>query len=192
MANENELILVDIFDQPIGTGEKEAVHQKGLLHRAFSVFVCHDGKMLVHRRNPNKYHSGGLWTNACCSHPRAGKTLEQSVEERLQEELGVSFPVEELFHFVYRSVFENERIEYEFDHVFIADYAGDFAPDPEEIAELKWIDFEELKEDLTHHPERYSVWFQIAAPRVLEMQKNPEGAKEETGHPGCKKETAEK
>ncbi len=163
----DELILVDINDNTIGSGEKLQVHKDGKLHRAFSVFIVSDGKMLIQKRNINKYHSGGLWANACCSHPRVGETLDMAVPRRLKEELGIETPVKELFDFIYRTVFEDKLVEYEYDHVFLAEYAGDFKPSPEEIEELKWISYKELAKDLVNNPQNYSSWFTIAAPRVL-------------------------
>lgn len=166
---EDELILVDIFDTEIGSCSKMEIHRRGTLHRAFSVFVVHDGKMLLQKRNSQKYHSGGLWTNACCSHPRKGEELLEAVSRRLCDELGVSFPVKEYFSFVYRVDFANDITEYEYDHVFLANYCGEVYPNPEEIEELRWIDLAELKEELTYSPEHYTAWFTIAAPRVIKI-----------------------
>ena len=97
----DELILVDLSDHEIGTMDKAEAHRIGRLHRAFSVFIVHGGKMLLQRRNSKKYHSGGLWANACCSHPRKGESLEAAAARRLSEELGISCAVTELFSFVY-------------------------------------------------------------------------------------------
>lgn len=166
---EDELILVNIFDEEIGSCAKLATHKRGLLHRAFSVFVVHDGRMLLQKRNAGKYHSGGLWTNACCSHPRKGELLTEAVPRRLLDELGVSFPTRECFDFVYRAEFLNGITEYELDHVLLADYFGELYPNPEEIEELRWIDLEELKRELTTNPEQFTAWFIIAAPKVLRM-----------------------
>lgn len=163
----NEIILVDIFDRETGYTDKEDAHKKGLLHRAFSVFVINGGRMLIQKRNRNKYHSGGLWTNACCSHPRKGETLEQAVERRMREELGFSSEAKELFSFVYRHEFADGLVEYEYDHVFLTDYDGEYELNTEEAEEAKWIGFEELAEDLRVEPQKYTVWFQIAAPKVL-------------------------
>ncbi len=165
---EDVLILVDAMDRPIGTAGKADAHRDGLLHRAFSVFIVHDGKMLLQQRQKDKYHSGGLWANACCSHPRAGEDLPDAVARRMQQELGVSCPVTEIGHFVYRSQYAAHLFEYEYDHVFIGDFDGDFCPNPEEIAQLKWVDTEELALDLAQHPECYGSWFVTAAPMVLE------------------------
>lgn len=165
----DELILVDTRDQVVGHGEKLQVHREGLLHRAFSVFLVHDGKMLLHRRAEGKYHSGGLWTNACCSHPRRGEELSEAVERRLKEELGVSCPCEERFHFVYRAPFPGGITEYEYDHVFLGDYWGELRPDPEEIAACRWVEFSVLRDQLLRTPEVFTPWFLIAAPGVLEI-----------------------
>lgn len=166
---ENELILVDIFDEEVGSCSKLDAHRKGYLHRAFSVFVVHDGKMLLQKRNAKKYHSGGLWTNACCSHPRKGERLSEAVSRRLLDELGVSFPTHECFSFVYRTEFANGIIEYELDHVLLSDYSGDIHPNPEEIEEICWIDFGELKDKLSTTPECFTSWFIIAVPKVLKL-----------------------
>ena len=164
----DELILVDLNDTVLGSGEKMWVHQSDKLHRAFSVFIISNNKILLQRRCRNKYHSGGLWANACCSHPRYGERLEEAVHRRLREELGMDSPVQEIFHFVYRSVYENGLTEYEYDHVFITDYSGSFNPSKEEIEELKWITIAELCDDLVSNPQDYASWFLIAFPKVLE------------------------
>lgn len=166
-AMDDRLVLVDIFDNPIGETTKAEAHYAGKLHRAFSLFIVHDRRMLIQKRNINKYHSGGLWTNACCSHQRQGEQLEEAVYRRMQEELGCTADFTECFSFVYRHVFENGITEYEYDHVFISDYAGEIAPDPDEAEECKWIGYEELADDLLLNPEKYTVWFQIAAPEVI-------------------------
>lgn len=165
----DELILVNAEDEEIGYGEKAYVHEKGLLHRAFSVFIVNDGKMLIQKRNRNKYHSGGLWTNACCSHPRKGESLKEAVHRRLEEELGIDCDVEELFDFMYRTVFAENLYEYEFDHVFLADYSGSIKLNREEASEIKWIDLQELKEDIVRRPEKYTSWFLIAVNKVIKV-----------------------
>lgn len=166
---DDSLVLVDLFDNEIGKASKEEVHDKGLLHRAFSLFIVHDGKMLIQKRNVNKYHSGGLWTNACCSHPRCGESLDEAVTRRVKEELGITAQFREVHSFVYRSVFNNGITEYEYDHVFISDYFGDIEPDEDEVEEYRWIGLGELAEDMLNNPGNYTVWFQIAAPKVMEL-----------------------
>ena len=123
--------------------------------------------MLIQKRNVNKYHSGGLWTNACCSHPGIGEDLTEAVKRRMKEELGITADLHECFSFVYRHVFENGIIEYEYDHVFVSDYDGEISPDPDEIEEYRWISYSELADELLTDPGKYTVWFQIAAPGVL-------------------------
>ena len=160
MAAEDDLILVDLDDRETGRGEKMDVHRRGLLHRAFSVFLFDGGRLLVQRRAAQKYHSAGLWANTCCSHPRAGQPLPEAVAQRLLEECGITGArVREAGSFVYRAPFPNGLTEYELDHVFVGEYAGPFAPNPEEIAELRFVPLTELKEDMRTNPDRYAVWF---------------------------------
>lgn len=169
---EDQLILVDLQDNCIGSAPKLEAHRRHLLHRAFSVFLMDGDSMLIHRRNPGKYHSGGLWTNSCCSHPRYGEELTDSVHRRMLQELGIDTPVEELFHFVYYRDY-GDLAEYELDHVFLGNFPRDkeIPFDPEEIAEIRWISVDELEQDMLAHPEVYSAWFMTAAPGVLEYIK---------------------
>jgi len=169
----DELICVDVFDREVGRATKEECHQKGLLHRAFSIFIVNDGKMLLQRRAEGKYHSGGLWANACCSHPRAGEALEDAVRRRLHEELGIQCHCEEIDAFVYHHKFNDLLFEYEYDHIFIGSYHGDISPDHQEIMETKWIGFHELAQSLKDQPDIYAVWFLTAAPRVLANRMQP-------------------
>ena len=166
---KDRLIWVDLFDNEIGSGEKMETHVQARLHRAFSVFLVHDNKMLIQKRHPEKYHSGGLWANACCSHPRQGENLADAVQKAMWEELGIPvgtcFP-EELFGFTYYSAYEGLS-EYEYDHVFFCDYSGDMKPNPMEMTESKWISLEELQAEMQYHPECFSTWFLIAAPKVM-------------------------
>ena len=167
-ANDR-LIWVDLFDNEIGSGEKLETHVKNQLHRAFSVFIVYDGKMLIQKRALGKYHSGGLWANACCSHPRWGESLEDAVSKRLEEELGIpkgSTLPKELFSFNYFTQYDGLS-EYEIDHVFLSDYHGDIQVDPDEIMESRWIALDDLQKELEEKPETFSTWFLIAAPRVI-------------------------
>lgn len=162
----DELICVDIFDREIGTADKMACHVKPVLHRAFSVFIVDGNRMLIQRRAMGKYHSGGLWANACCSHPRAGESLSDAVERRLFEETGIRCETEELFSFVYCASL-GRVYEYELDHVFLGEYGGNVTPDPDEIMDTWWIELDELATLLVSQPEMFSVWFITAAPKVL-------------------------
>lgn len=165
---EDKLILVDTYDNQIGTMGKMEAHRLGRLHRAFSVFIIKEGKMLIQKRRKDKYHSGGLWANACCSHPRDGETLESAVHRRLQEEVGFDCPLEELFHFTYRSKYAEDLYEYEIDHVFLGSYSGEVTLNEDEVEEIQWLTYEELAKQLVEQPDVFSSWFQIAAPGVLE------------------------
>lgn len=167
-GGEDQLVLVDLLDREAGFASKREVHERGLLHRAFSVLLWREGaqgtEVLVQRRAAGKYHSGGLWTNSCCSHPRAGEQLGDAVARRLCEELGVehagfvSAP-REVGTYVYRAVFENGITEYEYDHVFVANYVGVVSPDPAEASEVVWEALPVVAQDVAARPERFSAWF---------------------------------
>ena len=161
------IIWVDLLDREVGSGEKLDTHRKNQLHRAFSVFVVDGDKMLIQKRAKDKYHSGGLWANACCSHPRAGETLLESVPRRMQEELGFQAEIKELFSFVYFQQYDGLS-EYEYDHVFLSRYHGEVVPNPEEMEEIRWISLDELQRELETAPQTFSAWFLIAAPRVIQ------------------------
>ena len=169
----SDLIMVDIFDNPIGFVSKEEAHKKGVLHRAFSVFIYHGNKILLQKRAKGKYHSGGLLTNTCCSHPRSEDITEEA-QKRLFEETGIKCnSLHEIFSFNYFTKFNSNLFEYEIDHVFIGDYEGDFLPNKDEVEELKWITFDELKNEVLFHPQKFTTWFLIALPKVLEyIQQN--------------------
>lgn len=167
-AND-KLIWVDLFDNEIGSGDKLETHVKNQLHRAFSVFIVYKGKMLIQRRARDKYHSAGLWANACCSHPRHGEFLADAVQKRMEEELGIpkgNCEPKELFSFNYFSQYDGLS-EYEIDHVFLTDYHGELNPDADEIEELRWVFLEDLCVEMEMNPQNFSTWFLIAAPRVI-------------------------
>lgn len=168
MQNE-EVILVDKDDKSVGTMEKMEAHRKARLHRAFSVFIFNrKGEMLLQQRAPNKYHSAGLWTNACCSHPRPGEDTREAAMRRLQEELGFTTSLEKSFDFTYRSEFENGLTEFEFDHVFIGVYDKDVHPNKEEVSDYCFQSLEEIRAGLQTHPGKYTAWFHLAFPLVSE------------------------
>ena len=162
-----DVILVDEQDQPVGSMEKMEVHQKALLHRAFSIFIFNSrGEMLLHKRADKKYHSAGLWTNACCSHPRPGEDTLAAAEKRLHEEMGIVTPLTKAFDFVYRAGFDNGLTEYEFDHVFVGAYNGEIFPDDEEVSDYCFKTIDEIKSSIQSHPQKYTEWFKIAFPKM--------------------------
>lgn len=169
---ENNLIKVDIFDKPIGTISKEKAHEKPILHRAFSVFLYYGNKMLIQQRAYNKYHSGGLWANTCCSHPRTNNIIEDA-KIRLKEEVGITSPtLKEIFTFTYLSKYADNLYEYEYDHVIVGEFNGNYKVNKEEVESLKWIDVDELATDMTNNPTKYATWFIIAAPKVINYIKS--------------------
>ncbi len=162
------VVLVDPEDRPLGTMEKMEAHRLGVLHRAFSVFVFNSkGHLLVHRRAHDKYHSGGLWTNTCCSHPRPEEDVVDAAQRRLMEEMGLRCQLEPKFSFVYRADLDHGMIEHELDHVLIG--YSDVPPvrNPEEVCETRYIPIPALEADLEAHPEKYTAWFKICFPEVL-------------------------
>lgn len=164
-----EVILVNEHDEPLGFMEKMEAHVKGLLHRAFSVFIFNDeGDMLLQKRAPEKYHSPGLWTNACCSHPNPAEEVSDAARRRLLEEMGFVADLEKAFSFTYRAEFENGLTEHEFDHVFTGTYSGPVLPDPSEVSDYRYVKMDMLREDITRHPHLYTEWFKIAFPRLEE------------------------
>ena len=159
---KEEVILVDINDVPLGTMPKMEAHEKAILHRAFSVFILNkEGQLMLQQRALSKYHSPGLWTNTCCSHQRLGETNLEAGTRRLQEEMGIKTPLEELFSFVYKAPFDNGLTEHEFDHVILGYY--DFEPiiNREEVANWKWMNLEEIITEIKTTPDNYTAWFKI-------------------------------
>ena len=162
-----ELILVNENDEAIGIMGKMEAHQKSLLHRAFSVFIFNQkGEMLLQQRAINKYHSAGLWTNACCSHPKPGEETKSGALRRLHEELGISTHLEKIFDFIYKSTFENGLTEFEFDHVFAGVFEGLVIPNPEEVYDYCFMSMDEISASLSVQPKKFSAWFHIAFPKV--------------------------
>ncbi len=169
---QQQVILVNEKDEQAGVLEKMEAHRKGLLHRAFSVFIFNSkGEMLLQQRAPGKYHSAGLWTNACCSHPQPGEDTRQAATRRLMEEMGFSTPLEKIFDFVYKTDFDNGLTEHEFDHVFAGEFEGQVFPNKEEVSDYCFKTMDELVSSLESHPQKYTAWFRIAFPRVLQWRK---------------------
>jgi isopentenyl-diphosphate delta-isomerase len=167
-----EVILVNPFDEAIGFLDKIKAHKTGVLHRAVSVFVFHsDGRLLLQRRAAGKYHSGGLWSNTCCTHPRPGESVHAAARRRLLEEMGMKMKLSEVHSFIYRTELSNGLIEHEFDHVFIGTTEATPVPNASEVAEWKWIWPQELLEDMQNHPANYTYWLGICIREVLRSGK---------------------
>lgn len=163
-----ELILVDEFDNELGFLEKIEVHKKGLLHRAVSVFVFNDeGKLLLQKRALHKYHSPGLWTNTACSHPLPGETTAQAAVRRLREEMGLACKLKYAFNFTYRAEFKNGLIEHEFDHVFVGYSNENPTHNPNEVMEWEWYTVEEIHRLVKNFPAMFTEWFKICYQHVL-------------------------
>ncbi|MDW5290548.1 isopentenyl-diphosphate Delta-isomerase [Formosa sp. PL04] len=159
---EENVILVNENDEPIGLMPKLEAHEKGVLHRAFSVFVFNDdSELMLQQRALDKYHTPGLWTNTCCSHQRDGESNVEAGRRRLEEEMGFVTALEETISFVYKSPFENGLIEHEYDHVLIGYYDGEPNINPAEVADWKWMTLDAVKVDIKLHPDRYTSWFKI-------------------------------
>lgn len=166
---EDQVILVDENNKPIGTAGKMAAHRLGLMHRAISVFVFDaSGRLLLQQRASIKYHSAGLWSNTCCSHPMPEEGTAAAAHRRLQQEMGIACALTEVFSFVYREAFSNGLIEHEYDNVFFGRYDGTPVPNPEEVDDWRWIDMERLDADLKSRPEAYSFWLAACIEKVRE------------------------
>lgn len=164
------VILVDEQDRETGTMEKLRAHELGLLHRAFSVFLLNDrGEMLLQQRAEGKYHSPGLWSNTCCSHPRPGESVAAAAVRRLQEEMGLACPLHPLHAFVYRAEFSNGLTEHEYDHVFVGRCNAEPVLNPEEVQAWRYISLDELDAELRDAPERYSVWLALCFREVAPL-----------------------
>lgn len=162
MKQEEKVILVDKHDQQIGLMPKMEAHEKGQLHRAFSVFIINSkNELMLQQRAYHKYHSPGLWTNTCCSHQREGENNISAATRRLQEEMGFVTDLQNCFSFIYKATFDNGLTEHEYDHVLIGNYEEAPNINLEEVASWKWMPLEEVKKDIIKHPEIYTAWFKI-------------------------------
>lgn len=160
MSAEEMLVLVDENDHPVGAAEKIQVHREGWLHRAFSIFIFDSqGRLLLQQRAPSKYHSAGLWSNACCGHPRVGEKLGDAVHRRLTEELGFDCRLQETFSLIYREQVAPDLIEHEYDHVFVGSFEGLPAHNPIEVERCKWLTLPSLMEQIGSHPHAFTTWF---------------------------------
>ena len=166
------VVLVNEADQQIGLMEKLEAHQKGLLHRAFSVFLFNKkGEMLLQKRANTKYHSPNLWTNAVCSHPRNGESYKNGALRRLNEELGISTEIEEKFHFIYKADVGQNLWEHELDYVFVGIHEGIFNLNPNEVSETRYISLVDLQKEILSNPDNFTEWFKIILNKYLEFLK---------------------
>lgn len=166
-------MLVNDTDDAVGTMEKMEAHRQGLLHRAFSVFIFNgEGEMLLQKRSLEKYHSAGLWTNACCSHPFPGETTSVAAERRLHEELGFKTRLVKIFDFKYKTSFGNGLIEHEFDHVFVGRYDGHVIPNEQEVFCVEYRSLDYISMLMNDAPDSFTSWFHIAFPRVRDWAKS--------------------
>ena len=161
--SKEKVILVDENDNQVGVMPKLEAHQKGLLHRAFSVFIFNSKyELLLQKRASSKYHSGGLWTNTCCSHPREGEEILDAAKRRLIEEMGIDTSLRKVHDFIYKAELDNDLTEHEFDHVFYGIYNEDPIINEDEADDFKWIDMDSLNEDIKTNGDNYTIWFKIA------------------------------
>ena len=165
---KEEVILVDVNDRSIGKMEKLEAHKLGALHRAFSVFIFNKkNELLLQQRAFTKYHSAGLWTNTCCSHPRPGENTSNAAKRRLLEEMGIETLLEHKTHFIYKTAFDNNLTEHEFDHVFVG--VSDSKPriNKEEVNTYRYLSINSVKEEIKNHPDKFTSWFKIAVEKLF-------------------------
>ncbi|MAW16407.1 MAG: isopentenyl-diphosphate delta-isomerase [Flavobacteriaceae bacterium] len=169
---EEQVVLVNTNDQPLGLMPKMEAHEKGVLHRAFSVFILNDaGELMLQQRALHKYHSPGLWTNTCCSHQRNGESNIVAGKRRLQEEMGFVAELHELTSFIYKAPLNNGLTEHELDHIMIGHFNGTPEINPEEVANWKWMYVDDVRDNIQKHPENYTVWFIIIFDQFFEQIK---------------------
>jgi isopentenyl-diphosphate delta-isomerase len=162
--------LVDDQDNETGIMEKLAAHQQGLLHRAISVFIFNDkNEFLLQKRAAGKYHTPSLWTNTCCSHPRPSELLTDAAHRRLKEEMNIACDLSHQFSFIYKAEFENGLTEHELDHVFFGTTNQAPVPNPEEVADWKYLSLDTIEEDIVLQPDQYTAWFKLMLPKIKDI-----------------------
>ena len=165
---DDQVVLVDQADNSIGQMGKIEAHQRGQLHRAFSILIFNQqGELLIQKRSSNKYHSAGLWANTCCSHPRPDETIQAAAHRRLAEEMGFDCHIREVTSFIYKTFFDNGLCEHELDHVLIGEYDGKIEPDANEVSEWKYISLDDLRVSLVRSPHLYTEWFKLIFSKFL-------------------------
>lgn len=165
---ETQVVLVNEYDEVLGSMDKLEAHQRALLHRAFSVFLFdREGRMLLQKRAHDKYHSPGKWTNACCSHPQRDESYHGAALRRLKEELGIEAVIAPAFHFIYKAEVGDGLWEHELDHVFTGNYEGEFHLNPDEVEEVKYVSMEMLLAEVAAEPDNFTEWFKIILSQYL-------------------------
>jgi len=168
---KQQVILVDRKNRKVGVEEKIKAHKEGKLHRAFSIFIFNSsGELLIQQRAKTKYHSGGLWSNSVCGHPKQNETYQQAVHRRLKEEMGFDCKLKKLFCFIYNTGLQNNLIENEYDCVFIGKFDGRPKPNRNEIMDYKWISVKELKRNVIKNPKKYTIWLKLILNRIKSPQ----------------------
>lgn len=168
---EEKVILVDLNDQAIGEMEKIQAHEQALLHRAFSIFVFNTkGQLMLQQRQLTKYHSGGLWTNTCCGHPRPHETTKEAAQRRLREEMGFFCELNHKFYFTYKASLDNNLTEYELDHVFFGQFDTSPILNPEEAADWNWVGWDDLCDDIINNPDNYTFWLKVCVEKINDLQ----------------------
>ena len=176
--SEEKVILVDKNDNQIGFMPKLEAHQKGVLHRAFSIFIFNNKyELLLQKRASSKYHSGGLWTNTCCSHPREDEDILDAANRRLIEEMGIETSLRKVYEFTYKAELDNDLTEHEFDHVFYGVVITNPVINKDEAEDFKWVDMETLNNDIIKNENNYTVWFKIAFEYFYNYLKNESNCK---------------
>lgn len=167
--SRQEVILVNEQDEALSSMGKMEAHRKGLLHRAFSVFIFNKkGELLLQQRAATKYHGALLWSNSCCSHPHPHETVESAAARRLHEELGFTTPLKKIFSFIYQVEVENGLTEHEYDHVFAGEYEGNIFLNPEEVKNYEYRSIKEIKAAFQKEPANFTSWFRIVFPQIEE------------------------
>ncbi len=157
-----KVVLVNEKDQEVGSMDKLEAHVRGILHRAFSILIFNSkGEMLIQKRAGSKYHSGGLWTNACCSHPLPGEQLETATRRRLLYEMGIDAPTSFAYKFIYKTQLDSNLTEHELDHVFVGTYDGEPNVNPDEVEDWRFVSLPDLRQDVAARPEQYTYWFRM-------------------------------
>lgn len=156
------VVLVDEQDREIGTEDKLEVHRQGRLHRAVSVFVFDGGgRLMLQRRDDDKYHCGGLWSNTCCTHPRPGETAQAAAMRRTVEEMGFTCELAWQFAAIYRAEVSADLIEHEYDHVFVGHFDGEPVPHPTEVSDWRMVAPNALSEEMAREPDSFTPWLRI-------------------------------